>query len=161
MPPTKKLTTLQITISIALVVLAIVLLGLLFLKSRQPAPSAQELDATLVEEYIRAVAAGDYATAYKKHLDSQYRGQISQADFEKAQKARRAEMGTIQKRELTFDQTSYNLFSPVRQQQLRYMLHYPGKQWSGVVVVSDADGEWRIEGTYFSSANDSLTFNIW
>ena len=161
MKTSKKLSTLQITISIALVALAIALLGLLFMKSRQPAPAAEELDATLVEGYIRAVAAGDYASAYEKHLDAQYHGQISQADFEKAQKARRAEMGTIQKRELTFSKTSYNLFSSVRQQQLRYMLHYPGKEWSGVVVVSDADGEWRIEGTYFSSASDSLTFKVW
>lgn len=148
-------------IAIGLAVFTLAWVSVLIFKSQKPGPSAEELDATLVQNYVEYIAKEDFAAAYEKCLNADYKRDISPADFQKAHEKRKAEMGIIQKREIRRVKTSYNLFSPVRQHQILYVLQYPGKEWMGYMVLSDADGEWKIEGTYVSSASDTLTFIVW
>jgi len=148
-------------IAAALGIFTVAWISVLIFRSMKPGPSAEELDATLVENYIQYIASGDFTSAYEKCLNADYRRDVSLSDFQKAQEKRRAEMGIIQKREIRRARTSYNLFSPVRQHQILYALQYPSKEWMGYIVLSDADGEWRIEGTYIKSASDTLTFRVW
>ncbi len=150
-----------VCISIIFVVFTIIWLSFLIYKSRKPGPSSEELDATLVESYVQYIASGDFTPAYEKCLNADYRRDIRLSDFRKAHEKRRAETGVIRKREIRRFKKIYNLFSPVRQYQILYALQYPDKERMGYIVLSDADGEWRIEGTYISSASGTLTFTVW
>ncbi|MEZ4528728.1 MAG: hypothetical protein R2941_22670 [Desulfobacterales bacterium] len=151
----------SVYLAIALAAFTLAWVSVLIFKSRKPGPSAEELDATLVESYVQYIAKGDFASAYGKCLNADYKRDIPLSDFQKAHEKRRSEMGGIQKREIRRVRTGYNLFSPVRQHQILYALQYPGREWMGYMVLSDADGEWKIEGTYVSSASDTLTFLVW
>ncbi len=151
----------SVYLAIALAVFTLAWVSVLIFKSRKPGPSVRELDATLVESYVQHIAKGDFISAYEKCLNADYKRDIPLSDFQKAHEKRRLKMGVIQKREIRRVRTSYNLFSPVRQHQILYDLQYPGREWMGYMVLSDANGEWRIEGTYVNSASRTLTFTVW
>lgn len=145
------------TIAGILGVLVIAMLCFFLLKNRKPLPSASELDATLVETYIQYVVQGNFTAAYQECLDTKYRRDISLGDFQKAHEKRRTETGLIQRLEIRKVNRSFNLFSRVNTYQIMYALQCAGKERFGWIVISDADGEWRIEGTYDSS----LRFTVW
>lgn len=136
-------------------------------KPRGPRMSVTELDQTLVETYCRLIAAGEYEAAYERCLNADYRGQASLKGFREAQERRRADMGVVEGRELVNRRSSINLFSRIREHQLQYRLRYrhPGNEdsrsWPVWIVVNDADGEWRVEGTYESAASGTLDFVVW
>lgn len=146
---------------IGIVVVVIGLLVYFFVTgTRQSAAEVQELDATLVNAYIQAVAEGNFKKAYEDCLSADYRRNITLADFEKVQQQRRAEMGIIQNRKLMWRNNSRNLFSGVKEHQVMYELQYPGQTWNGWLVLTNADGAWRIDGTYVKIGS-GLNFKVW
>lgn len=129
--------------------------------------SVAELDHTLVETYCRLIAAGEYEAAYERCLNAEYRSQATFDGFRKAQERRRTDMGVVESRELVKRNSNINLFSRIREHQLHYRVQYrhPGNEKSQSrmvwIVVNDADGEWRVEGTYESAASGTLDFVVW
>lgn len=145
--------------------IVVVLLGLLayffVTGTRKSAAEVQELDATLINTYIQAVAAGDFRKVYEECLSADYRRNITLADFEKAHQQRRADMGVIQNRKLTWQKSSINLFTRIKEHQVQYELQYPGQTWNGWMVLNNADdGAWRIDGTYVKMGS-GLNFKLW
>ncbi len=122
---------------------------------------AQELDRTVVERYCRLVAEEQYEEAFRECLTGGYRKQTQVQRFAEAQKKRRAETGPLQSRKLVRVQASRNLFSGEKTLQLGYQLGYAGGERYGVVTLSNADGEFRIDGTYREAASETLDFEVW
>jgi hypothetical protein len=126
-----------------------------------PKMSAREVDATVVENYCRFVAEGNYKDAYEQCLTAKYRKEATLDAFARAHEKRKAEVGVLQERELVRDQASWNLFSKTKEYQFIYELKYPSKSYREYMVVNDEDGAFRIDGTYHSTAGDTLDFLLW
>jgi hypothetical protein len=128
---------------------------------RAAAAQGGELDRTLVERYCRLVAEERYAEAWQECLTDAYRGNLPVEDFAAAHRKRRAEDGVIAGRELLHVQSSRNLFSRERRLQLLYRLVSASGERTRVLIVSDADGGMRVDGTYTESPSETLTFEVW
>ena len=115
----------------------------------------------VVETYVRLIAEERYDEAYEQCLSADYRRDVNREKFTEAHAEVRAERGALQQRELLRAESSVNLFSGVRSLQMLYRLTYPNEEVRDYVVVNDADGELRIEGTYRLSGSDGLTFRLW
>jgi hypothetical protein len=123
--------------------------------------TVREIDATLVDEYCRLIAAGKVAEAWERCMTADYRRAAPLADFVAAHDRRRAEVGTVQARELLSITSSRSLFTGVTEYQLHYRVDYPAREEILYVGVSDADGPPRIYGTYVSAASDTLDVKLW
>jgi hypothetical protein len=119
-----------------------------------------ELDTGIVETYCRFIAEGRYDEAYEQCLSSAYRRDVSREDFAGAHERVRTERGVLQSRELVRMKSSVNLFSGTRSVQLLYLLRYPDDEWRNYIIVDNADGEWRIEGTYRKTVQN-LDYIVW
>ena len=142
-------------------VAAITLCAGIFGCSGRPPAKAGELDATVVETYCRLVAEGKYQEAYDQCLSADYRGDVTAERFAAEQEKRRAEAGVLQGRELIHSQTSHNLFSPVREVYLKYELSYPRGAEVQYMILTDADGPFKVKGTYHETAGETLDFMFW
>lgn len=147
-------------------VVVLLVVGLLVLAVRghlRMQADARELDVTVVEQYCRLVAAEQYAEAFERSLTAEYQRGMSLEKFVEAHQRRRAELGgPLQGRELLIIQSSRNLFSGTRTFNLRYELRYPAGSRARVMVLSDADGAFRVDGTFVEfGSEDSLSFEVW
>lgn len=122
---------------------------------------AAEVDQGVVADYCRLVGQGQYAEAWAQCLAEGYRAEVRQEAFVQAHQRRRAELGPLQGCTLLRADLSRNLFSRTRQLHLLYELRYPDQLAREHLVAHDADGAWRIEGTYHETAAGSLDFLLW
>jgi len=154
----------KIVVLVALVVAAVVSIWMIVTSMRGrlgPQVLAAELDRTVVDEYCRLVAEGRYAEAWERCLSADYRGKVTIDDFAVAHDRRRAEVGTVQGRRLLTIGSTRQLFTWVRWLHLLYAVDYPGREERLYIVLSDADGEFRVDGTYEPGAGDTLDFKLW
>ena len=122
---------------------------------------ASEADRGVVADYCRLVGEGRYAEAWEKCLTASYRDEVPREKFVSAHDKRRAEVGALGGCRLVRADLSRNLFSKTRELHLVYELSYPGRSVRECAVVNDADGSWRIEGTYRLNAADTYDFLLW
>jgi hypothetical protein len=122
---------------------------------------AGEIDRTVMAEYCRLVGAGEFAKAWETCLSASYRGEVPLEKFVAAHEKRRAEVGVLGGCRLLRASLHRNLFSKTRELQLLYELVYPGGVRTEYATVNDADGSWRIEGTYHLGAGETFTFLLW
>jgi hypothetical protein len=148
----------------ALVVAAVVSVWMIVTSMRGrlgPQVLATELDRTVVEEYCRLVAEGRYAEAWERCLTADYRRKRPVEDFVAAHERRRAEVGTVQGRRMLTISSTRQLFTWVRELQLLYAVDYPGREERLYIVLSDADGQFRVDGTHEPASPDTLNPIIW
>ncbi len=122
---------------------------------------AGEVDRTVMAEYCRLVGAGEFARAWETCLTASYREEVPREKFVAAHEKRRAEVGALGGCRLLRASLHRNLFSKTRELQLLYELTYPGGVKNEYATVNDADGSWRIEGTYHMTAGETLDFLLW
>ncbi len=120
-----------------------------------------EIDRTLMATYVRLVGEGQFSEAWGTCLSAKYQKAAPLDKFVAAHEKRRKEAGKLEGARLLRFQTSRSLFSKVREHQLLYELSYTGGLQRHYAVVSDADGAFRIEGTYFMTGGETLTFLLW
>lgn len=121
----------------------------------------REIDRTVVSDYVRLVGEGKYAEAWERCLTKSYRDEVPREKFVSAHEKRRAEVGALGGAKLLRHSTHRNLFSKTRTHHLLYELSYPAGPQPQVAVVNDADGDFRIEGTYHEGAGETLDFLLW
>ncbi len=122
---------------------------------------AEEADRTVMAEYLRLVGEGRYAEAWERCLAASYRQEVAREAFVAAHERRRAETGALAGGRLLRASLHRNLFSSTRELHLLYELTYPGRVERQHAVVNDADGAWRVEGTYHLNAADTYDFLLW
>ena len=120
----------------------------------------REIDRTVMAEYVRLVGEGKYGEAWEKCLTKSYREEVPREKFVAAHEKRRAEAGALGGAKLLRHSTHRNLFSKTRTHHLLYELSYPAGAQPQVAVVNDADGTFRIEGTYHETG-ETLGFLLW
>lgn len=122
---------------------------------------AEEADRSVVAGYCRLVGEGRFAEAWEKCLTASYRDEVTREKFVSAHEKRRAEAGTLAGCRLLRADLTRNLFSRTRELHLLYELTYPGRVERQYAKVNDADGSWRIEGTYHLNAGETYDFLLW
>lgn len=122
---------------------------------------AEEADRSVVSDYCRLVGEGRYAEAWEKCLTASYRDEVPREKFVAAHEKRRAETGALTGCRLLRADLTRNLFSKTREIHLLYELTYPGREAVEYAKVNDADGSWRIEGTYHLTAGETYDFLLW
>jgi hypothetical protein len=128
---------------------------------KPPRPSPAELDEKLVGVYCDLVAAERAGEAYDRCLARSYREEVAREAFIAAHAKRRREVGAVQGRKVIHTQETSNLFDGERRTYLRYEVAYPAGPQYLDVVLTDADGEFKIEGTYRQNAGETLDFVLW
>ena len=155
----------RISASLVYSVVAGLLVALLLLLAvrgmRRDQEMANEVDRTLMAGYVRLVGEGRFAQAWETCLSSSYRKNAPLERFVAAHEKRRKETGGLQGGRLLRSQASRSLFSKVRELQLLYELSYPGGVERNYVVLNDADGAFRVDGTYCMTAGETLSFLLW
>ena len=121
----------------------------------------REIDRSLMAEYARLVGAEQYGEAWEKCLTKSYREEVPRERFVAAHEKRRSEAGPLGGAKLLRHSTHRNLFSKTRTHHLLYELSYPAGTQPQVAIVNDADGTFRIEGTYHEGAGETLDFLLW
>lgn len=121
----------------------------------------REVDRTVMAEYVRLVGEGKYGEAWEKCLAKSYREEVPREKFVAAHEKRRRETGPLGGAKLLRHSVQRNLFSKTRELHLLYELSYPAGTQPQVAVVNDADGAFRIEGTYHEGAGETLDFLLW
>lgn len=122
---------------------------------------AAEVDRSVMADYCRLVGAGRYGDAWDGSLSASYRAEVPREKFVSAHERRRAEYGALTSCRLLRADLSRNLFSTTRELHLLYELTYPGRVEREYAKLHDADGSWRIEGTYHLNAGDTYDFLLW
>ena len=121
----------------------------------------READRTVVAEYVRLVGEGKYAEAWERCLAKSYRDEVPREKFVAAHEKRRTGTGALVGCRLLRADLTRNLFSKTRELHLLYELTYPGRVEREDAKVNDADGSWRIEGTYHLNAGETYDFLLW
>ena len=121
---------------------------------------AAEIDRGVMTDYCRLVGEGRYGEAWETCLTASYREEVPREKFVAAHEKRRREAGPLGGAKLLRHSVHRNLFSKTRELQLLYKLSYPTGAQPQVAVVNDADGTFRIEGTYHETG-DTLGFLLW
>lgn len=122
--------------------------------------SIDDIDGDLVETYCTLVAEERYADAYQDCLSNAYRKDVSLEDFAAAQVRARESRGILQSREILRIKPGRNLFTGTRDIQLLYRLTYSRGERRDYMVINNADGDWRIEGTYILMGS-GLRYEVW
>ncbi|MBK9374966.1 MAG: hypothetical protein IPN03_14885 [Holophagales bacterium] len=122
---------------------------------------AAEIDRGVMTDYCRLVGEGRYGEAWETCLTASYREEVPREKFVSAHEKRRAEVGTLGGSRLLRADLTRNLFSRTRELHLLYELTYPGRAEREYAKVNDADGTWRIEGTYHLNAAETYDFLLW
>ena len=122
---------------------------------------AEEADRGVVAEYCRLVGEGRYAEAWETCLAASYQHEVPREKFVSAHEKRRAGTGALAGCRLLRADLTRNLFSKTRELHLLYELTYPGGVEREYAKVNDADGSWRIEGTYHLNAGETYDFLLW
>lgn len=122
---------------------------------------AAEADREVVSDYCRLVREGRFAEAWEMCLTASYRDEVPREKFVSAHEKRRAETGSLTGCRLLRADLTRNLFSKSRELHLLYELTYPGRVEREYAKVNDADGSWRIEGTYHLNAGETYDFLLW
>lgn len=144
--------------------LAAVIAGLVWVAIRGQGKDqdvAEAIDRTVMADYCALVGAGRYADAWEKCLAASYRDEVVREKFVSAHEKRRAEIGPLAGCRLVRTSLHLNLFSKTRELHLLYELAYPGRIEREYAKVNDADGSWRIEGTYHLNAGETYDFLLW
>ena len=141
---------------------ALVAFIVFFVRSRGgEAIVASELDQKIVQLYIKAVAEGDYRSAYER-LSKSYCDEVPFEKFKGGHEKRRIEKGVISSCRMIHDQVLHNLFSSKRDVQLMYELFYGDRRETGWVKLEEEEkNRFAIEGTYRENAADTLDFYLW
>jgi len=122
---------------------------------------AEEADRGVVAEYCRLVGEGRYAEAWETCLAASYQHEVPREKFVSAHEKRRAGTGALAGCRLLRADLTRNVFSKTRELHLLYELTYPGGVEREYAKVNDADGSWRIEGTYHLNAGETYDFLLW
>ena len=122
---------------------------------------AEEADRGVVAEYCRLVGEGRYAEARETCLAASYQHEVPREKFVSAHEKRRAGTGALAGCRLLRADLTRNVFSKTRELHLLYELTYPGGVEREYAKVNDADGSWRIEGTYHLNAGETYDFLLW
>jgi hypothetical protein len=122
---------------------------------------AAEIDRGVMADYCRLVGAGQFAGAWDSCLSRRYQADVTREKFVAAHEKRRAEAGALGGCRLLRADLQRNLFSRTRELWLLYELTYPGRVEREYAKIDDADGTWRIEGTYHLNAGDTYDFTLW
>ncbi len=147
---------------IVLGIAALIALFVFFIRGRGgEMVMAADLDAQIVQPYIRAVAEGDTQGAYDM-LSEEYRHEVPFEKFRAAIEKRKSQMGVIGQARLIRDKTLHNLFTRRRTIHLGYDLEYDGSRDTGWVILEEGEKDrFVIEGTYRRSASGNLDFVVW
>jgi len=129
--------------------------------NKPPRPSPMELDEKLVGVYCDLVAAEQADEAYDRCLARGYRQEVSREKFVAAHAKRRQEAGAILGRKMLHYTETNNLFDGERRTYIYYEVTYSAGPQYLVVVLTDIDGEFKIEGTYRENAAETLDFVLW
>ncbi|MBK9376685.1 MAG: hypothetical protein IPN03_23950 [Holophagales bacterium] len=121
---------------------------------------ATEIDRGVMTDYCRLVGEGLYAEAWEKCLSASYRDEVPREKFAAAHEKRRRWARSAAAGSFAPTLTR-NLFSKTRELHLLYELTYPGRTEREYAKASDADGSWRIEGTYHLNAGETYDFLLW
>lgn len=122
---------------------------------------AAEIDRGVMADYCRYIGEGRFADAWDTCLSMSYRAEVSREAFVSAHQKRRAQDGALGACRLIRADLHRNLFSKTRELYLLYELTYAGRLEREYAKVNDADGRWRIEGTYHLSAAGTYDFRLW
>ena len=122
---------------------------------------AREIDRTVMPEYCRLVGTGQFAQTWERCLSASYRKAVALEAFVAAHEKRRRDIGALGGCRLLRASLHRTLFSKTREVHLLYELNYPGSVRTEYAVVNDADGAWRIEGTYHLNAGEALDALVW
>ncbi|HOT00623.1 MAG TPA: hypothetical protein PLY66_06425 [Acidobacteriota bacterium] len=148
-----------IAVAAAVLLLVIILAGCK--GNKPPRPSPMELDERLVGVYCDLVAAGQADEAYDRCLARAYRQEVNREKFVAAHAKRRQETGVILGRKMLHYTETNNFFDGERRTYIYYAITYPAGPQYLVVVLSDIDGDFKIEGTYRENAGETLDFLLW
>lgn len=149
----------SIALAIAALVAAVVVAGIRGQGKDQEV--AAGIDRTVMSDYVRLVGAARFAEAWETCLAASYREEVPREKFVAAHEKRRAELGPLGGSRMLRASLHRNLFSKTRELYLLYELSYPGRVEREYAKVHDADGSWRIEGTYHLNAGDTYDFLLW
>lgn len=122
---------------------------------------AEEVDRGVMSDYCRLVGEGRFGEAWETCLTASYREEVPREKFVSAHEKRRAEVGALGGCRLLRADLTRNLFSRTRELHLLYELTYPGRSEREHAKANDADGGWRIEGTYHLNAGETYDFLLW
>jgi hypothetical protein len=122
---------------------------------------AAQIDRGVMADYCRLIGAGRFADAWETCLSESYRQEVARDGFVSAHETRRVEVGALGGCRLLRADLHRNLFAGTREVHLLYELTYPGRVEREYANVHDADGTWRIEGTYHLNAADTYDFLLW
>lgn len=122
---------------------------------------ALEIDRGVMADYCRLVGQGRFAEAWDKCLTASYRDEVPREKFVAAHEKRRTGTGALGGCRLLRADLTRNLFSKTRELHLLYELTYPDRVEREYAKVNDADGSWRIEGTYHLNAGETYDFLLW
>ena len=154
--PSSGFLVLAVLLAVGVVVLLVARRGM-----KADVDVVREVDRTVMAEYVRLVGEGKYGEAWEKCLTKSYREEVPREKFVAAHEKRRAEVGALGGAKLLRHSTHRNLFSKTRTHHLLYELSYPAGTQPQVAIVNDADGAFRIEGTYHEGAGETLGFLLW
>lgn len=129
--------------------------------NKPPRPSPMELDEKLVGVYCDLVATEQAGEAYDRCLALGYRQEVSREKFVAAHAKRRQEVGAVLGRKMLHYTETNNLFDGERRTNIRYEIMYAGGPQYYEIVLTDIDGEFKIEGTYRENAGETLDFLLW
>jgi hypothetical protein len=122
---------------------------------------SSEIDRTVMADYCRLVGQARFAEAWETCLSAGYRRDVPRERFVTAHNTRRTDVGSLGGCRLLRADLNRNLFSRTRELHLLYELDYSGRIEREYATVSDADGVWRISGTYHLNAGDTYDFLLW
>lgn len=118
------------------------------------------VDQGVVETYIGLITERRYDEAYDQCLTADYRNRMTREEFAQAHRDTRKERGALLNREILLIKQGRNLFSSVQNIELVYRLDYEHGEWRNYLMADNADGEWRINGTYRRAARH-LEADVW
>jgi hypothetical protein len=149
---------------LVLAVLLILGVGVLLVSKRGMTADrdvVREIDRTVMAEYIRLVGDEMFGEAWETCLTKSYREEVPREKFVAGHEKRRREAGPLGGAKLLRHSAHRNLFSKTREYHLVYELSYPAGVQPQYAIVNDADGAFRIEGTYHEGASETLSFLLW
>ncbi len=122
--------------------------GVVYPAIRKDAQLRKEVDYTLVKQYCELVTASLFEQAYHDCLAESYRDDLPAGVYLDAQIKRRNEYGNLKRWEFRKADPGRTLYLPVNEVQILYKLHYEKKTALGWIIATNAEGEWKIIGTY-------------
>ena len=147
-----------IALLIGLTFIFIIIISII--KGRKASKESKTIVNTIVEQYCILISQEKYQEAYQ-FFNSNYTKEIKIDRFIELYQQKQIENGKLIKKKYAKFNKSYNLFSKTTTFQIYFHLTYEKNKIYGAIIVDNNAKEFKIEGTYIDSANDSLSFYIW